>query len=1064
MHFDILVLGPVELRVDGRREMYGSAKAVHMLAALALDVGTPVPLNTLAERLWDDDPPGKPNSSLHSYATRIRRRLGADRLPNEAHAYALDIDPDVVDHHRFLRLTTQARSLSDSGDDTQALALLRQAESLWRGEPLTGLGGLWAERIRRGLGERLLAATLLRAEIELGMGRFTALVPELTALVEQRPTDETVARHFMTAAYGCGRQTDALRAYETLRTLLRQEGTEPGEALNRTYRLILDRSPVGELLPQRVPGAPAAPVPDNLPAHAELVGRTSELRHLETESPDITYVHSISGMAGVGKTLLALHTARRLSQHHPEGLHYLNLHGHSAGRQPLPPETVIATLLRQLGVPAGAVPHELDELSALWRTVLATRRVVVVLDDVADPRQVRPLLAGSPSSVVLLTSRRRLSGLPGVRHISLDVLPAKESAALFAGLVGRERGGTPSERSALATLCGHLPLALELVAGRLNSRPSWTVTHLIERMSRPSDRLSEIRDGDTEIASAFALSYDTLPADHQEVFRLLGLHFGHDFGPHATAALTGRSVGATERILESLLDSHLLQEPAPDRYRLHDLIGEFALGLTTAHDTVSAREAARDRLADFSLHAAAAAVRLAHPRRSPEVLPGRPAARALPGWQEPEEARAWLVAEQAALLAVERHSRSHGRPARAARLAHVLADFLDAEGYWEAAELHTHAVGHWCAVHDRASEARALVDLTTVQYRTGRYGQAEGNGHRALELARTMGDIATEAESLRMLGLLAWDVGRLDDSLVLQREALDIRSKLGDPWHIARYQNNLGITLLQLGDHDGAMKNFRLSLFGFVRAKDERGEAQALNNLGDLHLHRGENEAARASFSRSLDLVMRVGSRTEQAIAQLNLGSSLLTPENSSQALTLHRQALSTFRLINDKRCEAITLNAVGKNMLSAGRPMEASAHYAAALDLARRIGAVQEEIQALRGVAMAELSYGRGADAEEQLTTALSLAERIHATDEEAGSHADLATFHLAAGRQGEAAAHLEEAIAFFSGHNENESDRLRRLLLDIRADDADESAEAQEAAGHSQNGHPKNGTYKRF
>lgn len=621
VHFDILVLGPVELRVDGRRGMYGSAKAVHMLAALALDVGTPVPLSTLAERLWDDDPPGKPNSSLHSYATRIRRRLGADRLPNEAHAYALDIDPDVVDHHRFLRLTTQARSLSDSGDDTQALALLRQAESLWRGEPLTGLGGLWAERIRRGLGERLLAATLLRAEIELGMGRFTALVPELTALVEQRPTDETVARHFMTAAYGCGRQTDALRAYETLRTLLRQEGTEPGEALNRTYRLILDRSPVGELLPQRVPGAPAAPVPDNLPAHAELVGRTSELRHLETESPDITYVHSISGMAGVGKTLLALHTARRLSQHHPEGLHYLNLHGHSAGRQPLPPETVIATLLRQLGVPAGAVPHELDELSALWRTVLATRRVVVVLDDVADPRQVRPLLAGSPSSVVLLTSRRRLSGLPGVRHISLDVLPPKESAALFAGLVGRERGGTPSERSALATLCGHLPLALELVAGRLNSRPSWTVAHLIERMSRPSDRLSEIRDGDTEIASAFALSYDTLPADHQEVFRLLGLHFGHDFGPHATAALTGRSVGATERILESLLDSHLLQEPAPDRYRLHDLIGEFALGLTTAHDTVSAREAARDRLADFSLHAAAAAVRLAHPRRSPKSCP-----------------------------------------------------------------------------------------------------------------------------------------------------------------------------------------------------------------------------------------------------------------------------------------------------------------------------------------------------------------------------------------------------------------------------------------------------------
>ncbi|WP_406137613.1 BTAD domain-containing putative transcriptional regulator [Streptomyces sp. NBC_01089] len=1061
MDFDILVLGPVELRVDGRRELHGSAKTVHMLAALAIDVGTPVPLSTLTERLWDDSPPGKPNSSLHSFAARIRRRLGTQRLSNEAHAYALSIDPESVDHHRFLRLTTQARSLADSGDDAQALALLRQAAGLWRGEPLTGLGGLWAERIRRGLGERLLAATLLRTDIELSMGRFTALIAELTALVEQRPTDETVARHFMTAAYGCGRQTDALRAYETLRTLLRQEGTEPGAALNRTYQLILNRSPISELLPRRSPGTPATLVPDNLPAHAELVGRAGELRCLEAESPDTTYVHSISGMAGVGKTLLALHTARRLSRHYPAGLHYLNLHGHSAGRHPLPPEAVLATLLRQLGVTSGSVPHELDELSALWRTMLSTRRMVVVLDDVADPQQVRPLLAANSSTVLLLTSRRRLSGLPGVRHISLDVLPPKESAALFAGLAGRERGGTPSERSTLAALCGHLPLALELVAGRLNSRPSWTVAHLIERMSRPTDRLAEIRDGDTEIASAFALSYDSLPTADQEVFRLLGLHFGHDFGPHATAALAGRSVAVTERILESLLDSHLLQEPAPDRYRLHDLLGEFALGLANAHDPVSVREAARDRLADFFLHAAAAAVRLLHPRRSTETLPGRPAARALPSWQDPEEARVWLVTEQAALLAAERHSRTHGEAGRAARLAHVLAGHLDAEGYWEAAELHTHAVGHWTATGDRASEALALVDLTTVQYRTGRYGQAEGNVRRALDMARELGDIATEAESVRLLGLLAWDVGRLDDSLALQQEALAIRSKLGDPWHIARYQNNLGITLLQLGDHDGAMKNFRLSLFGFVRARDERGEAQALNNLGDLHLHRGENESARASFSRALDLVLRVGSRSEQAIAQMNLGSSLPAPENSSQALALHRQALSTFRLINDKRCEAITLNAVGKTMLSTRRPMEASAHYAAALDLSRRIGAVQEEIQALRGLAMSELSYGRGTGSREQLTTALSLAQRIHATEDEAHCHADLAALHLTEGRRGEAAAHLEEAIAFFRGHNENESGRLRRMLIDISAD---EPTEAQEAAGHTRNRHPMNGTRKGF
>nr|WP_236711211.1 tetratricopeptide repeat protein [Streptomyces sp. 150FB] len=1013
--------------------MHGSAKDVQMLAALALDAGKPVPLETLIQRLWDDAPPGKPRSSLHSCATRIRSRLETGQLPQEAHAYTLAVDPDVVDYHRYQRLTTQARSLAASGDDTQALALHQQAEALWRGEPLTGFTGIWAEQVRRSLAEQRLAAVLSRTGIELRMGHYAEVTGELSALVERHPTDETVARYFMTAAYGRGRQTDALRCYESLRRLLREDGTEPGEALVRTYRLILDGAPVGDLLGERAPGT-APPVPNNLPAHSELVGRAGELGLLQTPLSGVIAFQSISGMAGVGKSHLALHAARSLARHYPDGQIHINLRAHSPDPRPLSPKTALMTLLRHFGVPGTAVPHDLEELTALWRTMLSTRRAIIILDDAADREQLDRLLPGTSPSLILITSRRRLTGLPGIRHVLLDILPTAEAVALFTRLVGPQRATDMPGIATLVHLCGRLPLALELVAGRLNSRPTWTVSHLVERMSH-GPRLAEIRDGNSEIASAFALSYDTLPDDQQTVFRLLSLHPGADFGPHSGAALTGLPLGIVERILESLLDSNLVQEPAPDRYRFHDLIGEFALTLAVSQDTECAREAALDRLAEFCLGAAAEADRLLHPRRPRLDPPFTPSAHTLPTWAHPGQAMSWLTAEHTALTAAERHFRSRGRPAHAALLAHALAGFLDAEGHWEEAEeIHTHAVRHWRTAGERAREAHALIDLADVQSQTARYEEAEGSAQRALAAAREAGDSAGEAEALRTQGLLYWNLGRLNDSLRIQQEALNISLNAGDPIRIATGQDNVGIALLQLGNHAGASTFFREALVGFIHEKNSRGEAQALNNLGELHLRMGEIDSARQSFNRAYEIFLKVGTLFEQATGRLNKANTMRIPRELNEALDLWRQGLAICRRIRDRRTEAVMLNAIGTGLHKAGLHTEAAAHHTAALNLSQTIGAAQEEAQALRGLGMAELHSGRPAVASEHLTAALSVARRINATEEIARSCSALAELEIAAGRDGAALRHLEKALPLFEGLNRFEFDRIRSQVNKIR------------------------------
>jgi DNA-binding SARP family transcriptional activator/tetratricopeptide (TPR) repeat protein len=1006
MDLEIRLLGPVELRRNQHIDALGSVKERAVIAALGIDAGRPVSLDTLIHRLWDDNPPAQPRASVHAYIARIRRRLRAlgdnEPLSRQAHAYTLDVRPDQVDCHRFQHLTTQARSLSDSGDDQGALGLLRDADELWHGEPLTGLTGLWAEHIRSVLGERRLSAQLVRVGIELRGGHFAELVPDLTALLEEHPTDELLAGQLMTATYGCGRQADALRVYDTVRRrLLEDLGADPGEALSRLHGLILDGAPAHTLLHR---AEPSVATPHTLPSYAELVGREAELAvimhnvvPLSTTSPDsrtVIALQSVSGMAGVGKSLTALHAARRLAPFFPEGAVHLDLQAHSPGREPLTPEAALTSMIRAFGVPAADLPQDLEGLVGLWRSLLSNRRAVVVLDDAAGPEQLRPLLPGASPSLIIVTSRRRLTGLPGIRSIQLDVLPAKDAVALFRSVAGEDRTHQAAEVADIVRLAGYLPLAIELAAGRLASRPSWTTAHLLRRLTHGQGRLKEIRDGARgEIGRAFDISYRALTSQEQTVFRFFGLRFGPDVDTYEIAALTGLPHDTAEDALESLMDVHLIQEQVPERYTLHDLLGEYSRALAMSEETDSAREEAINRVIDFYLQATDTAARMIYPRGLRPDRPPPAARHRLPPWDDPQSARRWLLAERAGLLTAERHCRTTGRLREAALLAGALAAFLDDEGYSaDARQMHASAVQHWQGVGERQSEVHALIDLGNALSHCGRYDEARIAHRQAHQAAADLDDAEAGAEALHQLGVLHWNTGQLAAALEVQRETLELRTTSGDAWQIARSQNNLGITYLYLGSFQEAEENFESALTGFRRSADMRKYAHTLNNLSDLHLHMGKVNSARQLMHEALDVLNESGSPSERAITQVNLANTMKSPDELGTMLDLYQESLSTFRRLGDRRNASDTLHAMGVALHAASRFGEAAARHEHALDMARSVGAAHEEALALHSLGLAEHRLGQQSSATAHITQAIEVADRIGATREAAQARDSLA------------------------------------------------------------------------
>ncbi|MEV0175899.1 tetratricopeptide repeat protein [Streptomyces sp. NPDC050803] len=1006
MEFEIRLSGSVEIRAAGRRSDLGSTKTRSTLAALAWDAGRTVSVDTLIHRIWDEHPPGKAREALHTHISRIRGALriaggDAPAIVSRTNSYSLEADPDQVDLRCYTSCVERARAVRDNGAEETALRLLDRADRFWHGEPLAGITGTWAEHLRTASRETGLVAAMTRAEILLGGGKFADAVPVLLPLAEAHPVDEALAERLAVALYGSNRTAEATRILQrTRQRVVRDIGLDAGRGLHRVHQGILAGTPATALLSgpgarEKTPPGREPRLPDNLPRDVPWAGRDAELQRLTSAlyegrgASDIVTVEAIHGMGGVGKTALAVHLAHRLRDRFPDGRLFLHLGGCATDRTPPTPVRALTELLRLLGMATRELPCELDELVGLWRSATRDRRMLVILDDATSSAQIGPLLPGASPTAVIVTSRRRLPGLPGVRPVSLDVLPPEDAAALFVQRLGTGRQTDPSDVMTIVRMLGYHPLAIEIAASRMLAHGSWTTSELLLKLGGESGRLTQLRDVERTLTHVFAVSYDALNAEQQMVFRRLGLHVGVEFGTRASAVLTGLPLDTVERVLEELLAHHLVSEPIPHRFTMHDLLRDYARSLVDAGGADSESDVRRavQGLADHYIHTADQADRLAYPFRSRTDLDaGDPAIAACPEIADAQSAEQWLITESTNLLDTLQWLVNHGSEHQLALSVHALAGFLDMEGHLGAAEpLLRRAAAHWNAAGDSVARARALLDLCAVYTHGSRYDEAISAAREARDLARSLGDRELESECVHRLSISLWQTGQYALARSLQKRSLKFLSQTGNVLRIARCRNLLGILHLHLAEHDEALQCFTSALAEFTAIGDERGRYSALNNMAEIHKKAGRPEAAERAYRQAMVVAERMGNPRDKATLQMNLASITDFLGRTDEALAMYAVVLPVLRDVGDRRAEAIALTGIGRAHRVAGRTDEALRQHLAALEVARAIHAAGEEADVLYELALAERDAGLVVRAVAHLEESLAVSRRIGAPVEEA-------------------------------------------------------------------------------
>jgi tetratricopeptide (TPR) repeat protein len=653
-------------------------------------------------------------------------------------------------------------------------------------------------------------------------------------------------------------------------------------------------------------------------------------------------VLAIDGMAGIGKTALAIHAAHRLAGRYPDGQLFVDLQAHTAGHEPVEAGAALETLLRQLGVPAERLPAALAARAALWRAELAGRRTVVVLDNAADTAHVRPLLPGASGSLVLITSRRRLIDLDGAHAMSMDVLPARDGVELFASIVGERAQAEPSAVLDVLQLCGFLPLAVRIAAARLRHRPRWSVGYLAGRLRDERRRLAELATSDRGVAAAFTLSYEHLDPARQRMFRLLGVHPGRDVDVHAAAALAGVPADDAETLLEDLLDAHVLAQHEPGRYTFHDLLREHARATAAAEESEAARHDALTRLLDHYRHTAVTAIGLLYPfgrlRRPdlPEPGPG-PEPESVP-LLDAAEATAWLDAERANLVAAGGHAADGGWPVHAGHLATTLHPYLDGHAHHaDAITLHGKALDAARRTGDRAAEALALLDLAWVYWRQGRYEESYESCLPALEVCRELGDALGQSRAHNTMGnvcLRQHAYERADHHL---RHALDLSRELGNRVGEAYTLSSLGISHERQGRYREALDHHRRALELHRALGSRNGEARVLDLLGQVHRRQGRPQEALDHHRQALELCRELGTRNDEAGPLNGLGEAALALGDHGQAAAWHEAALALARELGDRPEEARAHEGLAR--VHRGASEQVRDHAKRALDLYVELG-----------------------------------------------------------------------------------------------------------------------------
>ncbi|MGF1430015.1 AfsR/SARP family transcriptional regulator [Kitasatospora sp. LaBMicrA B282] len=928
------VLGPLHARVDAQPLRLNGPRQAKMLAALLLDANQVVPLPRLVEVMWDDEGPATAVRQVQDAISGLRRNLTAlgapaDLIGTERGGYRIRVATHQLD---LLAFAQERRAAADCPDGAAEVAALRRALGHWRGAALADLPG----RVLAGEANRLETARLAVhrrcLDLELALGRHREVADELAALLDRHPHDEQLAEQAIRALCRDGRRREALEVYERTRRALAEElGIDPAPALRELQQRVLNADPAlggspspaaPAALAAPAPPAPAAPspapeepapaapagavVPRQLSADlADFTGReplVARLRDLLTGSgaPGAPVVVSaLDGTGGIGKTSLAVHVAHQVLDRFPDGQLQADLHG--AGGSPADPGELLARFLRGLGLAAEEIPADPEERQALYRSTLAGRRVLLLLDNVRDTAQVRPLLPGSGSCAVLITSRSVLPGLDGAHRLNVETLTDAEALELFTRIVGPERvAGDPVAVTEVLAACAGLPLAIRLAASRLVARPGWTVTDLAGRLADERDRLGELAVEDRAVRASFAVSYRNLPTDQARTFRRLGLWAGPSISLPAAAALLAEPTAEVEDVLDALADVHLLQSPRAGRYLLHDLLRVYAGECALAQEPAAERRAATHRMLTWYLHTSAAASRAINPtRRHVPLDQGPPAARPL-DFAAPERALAWFESEQGNLLAAVAEAACTG--------CHEIA--------WKL------PITMWDLFRQR-TEHHGWIDCTET----------------ALASARSLGDQEATGWVLNNLAIAYQAAGRLPEALDCLAEALDIRAGLGDVRGEASCLINLGYIQVESGRAASAVGILERAVRIFDEIGLPIGAAAAHTNLGEAHKQLGRPELALTHFHAALAVHRVEGDGFSIGRGLSNVAETLCLLGRTAEAAEQAAQGLVVCRETGNRVDEAVALDVLGRVHAATGEPAAAAEHWRAAHAIFAELG-----------------------------------------------------------------------------------------------------------------------------
>jgi len=920
------LLGPLEIRAGEDWRGIGAPKWRSVLATLLIHSGQIVSADTLISEVWGDAPPARAANLISIYVLRLRRLMDDEDsrlLVTRAPGYQLLLTSSDTDALVFEATVRDGRRAFAAGDPQGAARQLTEALDLWHGRPLadvppTPLVEAEAER----LNELHLGAIELRITAELACGGHAQAVAEIRRLLADHPLREGLWLLLMRALDGAGRHAEALEVYGRARDAISEQlGVGPGAELRQLHAELLAKDsapPAGTISagtvtarPRKqeeaepagsapVPGPPQAagrpgrgarsggPSPEQLPADvADFTGRDEQVNHLcgllagagpgASSDPGAVRIAVVAGAGGLGKTSLAVHAAHRVRRKFPDGQLYVDLLG--ATPNPVPAGDVLARFLRDLGVDGRDIPVDEAERAARYRTTLARRRMLVVLDNARDAAQVRPLLPGTASSAVLVTTRSRMPDLASTKLVDLNVLDNDEALKLFIKVVGEERAAAEPEATAeLLDACAGLPLAIRICAARLATRSGWTIQAMAGRLRDVHRRLDEMRAGDLAVRASFQVSFASLPAstdkqgiDPARAFCLLGLWQGASISSAAAAALFGVPEYSAEDALEVLVDTHLLESVATDRYRFHDLLRVYASERAEADLSAEDRATSVRRLLGWYMHTADAAATAVSPHRY--NMPLEAAADPGPaGFAGGDEALAWYDSERANLVAATRQASSLGLHEIAWRLPAPLWQLFDSRGNWaDCITTDRIALDSARRAGNRQGEAWILNSLGEA---LGITGESEGIGflEQALAIRREIGDRMGEAQAANNLANAYQRLGRTEEALDVLHRALDLNRELGYRFGEGIALVNLGDVLLELNRAEEAIEYLQDARRTFAEIEHADGTGYALFWLGRCHASLDRGADALDCLRQALASHQIAGNRHRQAVTLRYLG------------------------------------------------------------------------------------------------------------------------------------------------------------------------------------------------